>query len=107
MCLTLTACDETGATCELKLIVWALIALTCELKPGATWTTRACAGAECASAQCEPPRPSAPATPKTAAPAALMSATEHSHLLRSMIMSRHRVIAVPDSILLPRLRALN
>ena len=60
-----------------------------------------------ASAQCEPPRPSAPATPKTAAPAALISTTEQSHLLRSMILSRHRVIAVPDSIPVPRLRALN
>ena len=64
-------------------------------------------GCRVRAAQCEPPRPSAPATPKTAAPAALISATEHSHLLRSMILSRHRVIAVPDSIPVPRLRALN
>jgi hypothetical protein len=32
-----------------------------------------------------------------AAPNALMSTTEQSHLLRSMMLSRHRVIAVPDS----------
>jgi signal-induced proliferation-associated 1 like protein 3 len=103
----LTVCDWTGATCELKLILRVWITVTCELKPEVAWTTRACAGVACATAQCEPPRPSAPATPKTAAPAALISATEHSHLLRSMILSRHRVIAVPDSIPVPRLRALN
>ena len=104
---TLAECDWTGATCELKLILWAWTGATCELKPDDAWTTRACAGVARASAQCEPPRPSAPATPKTAAPAALISATEQSHLLRSMILSRHRVIAVPDSIPVPRLRALN
>jgi hypothetical protein len=96
----LTVCDGAGATCELKLTLCVRTGATCELKPDAACTTRACVAA-CASAQCEPPRPSAPVTPKTAAPAALMSATEHNHLLRSMILSRHRVIAVPDSIPVP------
>jgi signal-induced proliferation-associated 1 like protein 3 len=99
--VALTGCDWTGVTCELKLLRWEWTAVRCELKPDATATLWVCAGAACASAQCEPPRPSAPATPKTAAPAALMSATEQSHLLRSIILSRHRVITVPDSILLP------
>ena len=103
----LTVCDGAGATCELKLILCVWTGVTWELKPDVAWTTRVCAGVARASAQCEPPRPSAPATPKTAAPAALISATEHSHLLRSMILSRHRVIAVPDSIPVPRLWALN
>ena len=103
----LTVCDGAGATCELKLTLCVRTGATCDLKPDAACTTRACVAAVCASAQCEPPRPSAPVTPKTAAPAALMSATEHNHLLRSMILSRHRVIAVPDSIPVPRLRAPN
>ena len=97
----LTVCDGAGATCELKLTLCVRTGVTCELKPDVACTTRACVAAACASAQCEPPRPSAPVTPKTAAPAALMSATEHNHLLRSMILSRHRVIAVPDSIPVP------
>jgi hypothetical protein len=97
----LTVCDGAGATCELKLILCVWTGVTCELKPDVAWTTRVCAGVACVEAQCEPPRPSAPATPKTAAPAALISATEHSHLLRSMILSRHRVIAVPTPFRFP------
>jgi len=101
VCDAVTACHLTGATCELKLIAWVWTTVTCELKPDDAWSTRACADVACASAQCEPPRPSAPATPKTAAPAALISATEHSHLLRSMIVSRHRVIAAATPFRFP------
>ena len=58
------------------------------------WTTSTCALAGWTADQAEP-RPLAPATPKMPTPIALIAAMEQTHLLRSMIMSRHRVTAVP------------